>query len=104
MTMSSFSFAELQPRINSEFRLHLPDGGQVPMQLIECRATGPGGDENSFVLTFKAGPGAPIEQAAYPVETAGIEPEPIFLVPARHRPDDPDFPLEYHAVFNRLPG
>ncbi|HTZ44400.1 MAG TPA: hypothetical protein VMB79_11115 [Jatrophihabitans sp.] len=102
--MSDFSFDALESRVGDEFVLRLPDGGQVPMRLLECSATGPDGARNSFVLTFKAGRGAPIEQAIYLVEATGIEPEPIFLVPARDRPDDPDYPLEYHAVFNRMPG
>jgi hypothetical protein len=93
------SYREYVDRLDTEFSMQLPDGGQVPLVLIDCTATSP----TSFALTFKAGPGAPTEQASYAITADGFGPELVFLVPLRLRPSDSDHPLEYHAIFNFLP-
>lgn len=92
-------YADFADRVGTEFVLHLPDGGRAPMVLTECTADGP----EFFSLIFKAGPGAPIEQAIYGISTDGLGPDLVFLVPVRQRPNDSDFPLEYQAIFNSPP-
>jgi len=92
-------YQDYADRLDTEFQMQLPDGSQVPLVLIECTATSP----TSFALTFKAGPGAPIEQASYPLTADDFGPELVFLVPLRLRPSDSDHPLEYHAIFNFQP-
>jgi hypothetical protein len=89
-------YADFADRIGADFALRLPDGDHAPLVLTDCTAAGPG----TFSLTFKAGPGAPIYQASYQLSADGFGPELIFLVPVAHRPDDPEFPLEYQAIFN----
>jgi hypothetical protein len=89
-------YADFAERVGTDFVMELPDGGQAPLMLTECAASGPG----SFSLIFKAGPQAPIEQAIYQLSADGFGPAPVFLVPVRRRPDDSDFPLEYQAIFN----
>jgi hypothetical protein len=98
-TPSGLGYPDFAHRVGTDFALHLPDGDKAPMVLTECRADGPG----SFSLIFKADPRAPIEQAIYRLSAHGFGPEPIFLVPVGHRPNDGQFPLEYHAVFNSAP-
>jgi hypothetical protein len=92
-------YQDYADRLDTEFSMQLPDGSQGPLVLIECSATSP----TSFALTFKAGPQAPIEQASYSITADGFGPELVFLVPLRLRPNDSDYPLEYHAIFNFLP-
>jgi hypothetical protein len=99
-TPSGPSYADFAERVGTDFVMQLPDGGQVPLVLTECTATGP----HFFSLTFKAGPQAPREQALYHLSADGYGPEPVFLVPVALRPDDSEFPLEYQAVFNSMPG
>ena len=95
-TPSGPGYADYADRLNTEFSMQLPDGGQAPLVLIECTAMSP----TSFALTFKAAPSAPIEQGSYSITADGFGPELIFLVPLQLRPSDSDFPLEYHAIFN----
>jgi len=102
--MSDCSFEDFHRLVDQQFQLELPGGGSAPLVLTDCRATGPGGSTSSFALTFKAGPDAPIEQSSYLVSADGFGPEPIFLVPVGQRSGDTDFPLEYEAIFNRVPG
>ncbi|MFL6161774.1 MAG: DUF6916 family protein [Jatrophihabitantaceae bacterium] len=90
------SYQAYADRVDTEFQLRLPDGDHAQLVLIECTASSP----TSFALTFKAGPRAPIEQASYWLTADGFGPELVFLVPLRHRPNDSDYPLEYHAIFN----
>lgn len=85
------------------FRMHLSDTLSVPIVLTACDPTGPGGNIASFSLTFKSGPDAPIQQGSYLLSADGFAPQPVFLVPLRRLSDDPDFAVEYEAVFNRLP-
>lgn len=98
-TPSRLGYADFTDRVGTDFALHLPDGERASMVLIECTASGPG----SFSLVFKAGPGAPMEQAIYQLSTDGLGPEPVFLVPVAHRPNDSQFPVEYQAIFNSPP-
>jgi len=93
------SYQDYADRLDTEFSMQLPDGSQVPLVLIECTASSP----TSFALTFKAGPQAPIEQASYSITADEFGPELVFLVPLRQRPNDSDYPLEYHAIFNFTP-
>src|SRR3954453_16677178 len=97
---STPSYQDYADRLDTEFSMQLPDGSQAPLGLIECSATSP----TSFALTFKAGPRAPIEQASYSITADGFGPELVFLVPLRLRPNDSDYPLEYHAIFNFQPS
>jgi hypothetical protein len=85
--------------VGTEFALRLGNGEPVTSVLTECTASGP----HAFSLIFKAGPGAPAEQALYEVSAEGFGPEPIFLVPVGHRPHDVDYPLEYQAIFAASP-
>jgi hypothetical protein len=89
-------YADFVDRIGADFALHLPDGDHARLVLTDCTAAGPG----TFSLKFKAGPRAPIDQASYQLSADGFGPELIFLVPVAHRPNDPQFPLEYQAIFN----
>jgi hypothetical protein len=93
------SYQAYADRLDTEFSMQLPDGSHAPLVLIECTAASP----TSFALTFKAGPQAPIEQASYSITADDFGPELVFLVPLRLRPNDSDFPLEYHAIFNFTP-
>jgi hypothetical protein len=88
-------YVDFADRVGTEFALHLAEGDHVPLVLSEC-VEGFG----TFSLTFKAGPRAPIEQATFQLSADGFGPEPIFLVPIAQRPNDPQFPLEYQAIFN----
>jgi hypothetical protein len=99
-TPSGLSHADFVDRVGTDFALHLPEGHQVPLVLTECRTSAPG----SFSLVFKASPRAPLAQAIYQVSADGFGPEPIFLVPVAQRPKDPQYPLEYQAIFNSAPA
>jgi hypothetical protein len=99
-TPSGPGYANFAERVGSDFVMHLPDGGQVPLVLTDCTA----GSPHSFSLSFKAGPRAPREQQLYQLTAAGFGPELVFLVPVAFRPNDPEFPLEYQAIFNFIPG
>ena len=98
-TPSGLGQAYFAERVGDEFAIERPAGGRAPLVLTECTPIGPG----SFSLIFKAGPDAPAEQATYDVSADGFGPEAIFLVPVARRPDDPQFPLEYQAIFNAAP-
>lgn len=91
--------ADFAERVGTGFELGLPDGGRARLVLTECRADGPG----TFSLIFKAGPNAPTGQGTYELSADGFGPQPVFLVPVARRPNDPDFPLEYQAIFNSPP-
>ena len=99
-TPSGPGYTDFAERVGTDFALQLPDGDQVPLVLIECTA----GNSHSFSLIFKAGPRAPREQALYQLSADGFGPEVLFLVPIALRPNDSDFPLEYQAIFNSMPG
>jgi hypothetical protein len=99
-TPSGPGYTDYAERVGSDFALELPDGDQVPLVLTECSPAGP----NAFSLIFKAGPKAPREQALYQLSADGFGPELLFLVPIGLRPNDSDFPLEYQAIFNSMPG
>jgi len=96
---STPSYRDYADRLDTEFSMLLPNGGEASLVLIECTATSP----TSFALTFKADPQAPIEQASYSITADDFGPELVFLVPLRLRPSDLDYPLEYHAIFNFTP-
>lgn len=98
-TPSGLGYVDFAVRVGTDFALHLPDGEWAALVLTECTADGAG----SFSLIFKAGPGAPIEQATYQLSGDGFGPEPVFLVPVGQRPEDSQFPLEYQAIFNSAP-
>lgn len=98
-TPSGAGYTEFAARVGTEFALGLPDGNRAMLVLTECRASGSG----SFSVTFKAGRQAPAEQAIFEVSADGFAPQPIFLVPIGRRPNDPEFPLEYQAIFNPVP-
>jgi len=99
-TPSGLGYAEFADRLGTDFALRLPGGDRVPLVLIECTAAAQG----SFSLIFKAGPGAPAEQAIYELAAEGFGPEAIFLVPVGRRPHDAQFPLEYQAIFSSVPA
>jgi len=99
-TPSGPSYADFAERVGADFVLQLPDGGQAALVLTDCTASSP----HSFSVSFKAGPQAPREQRLYQLTADGFGPEPVFLVPVGLRPNDPEFPSEYQAIFNSLPG
>lgn len=72
-------------------------GRDVPAKLATCSDAVRVGDLVSYSVTFVAGPGAPREQAVFLVAAAGLDAEPVFLVPRREVGDS----LEYEAVFNQ---
>lgn len=92
-------YVDFAARVGTDFVLQLPDGNDTPLVLTECTPSGRG----SFSVIFKAGPQAPVEQAIYQLSAVGFNPEPIFLVPVAQRPNDPQYPLEYQAIFNSPP-
>jgi hypothetical protein len=92
-------YADFADRVDTEFVMQLPSGGQASLVLTECA-----GQPHAFSLSFKAGPQAPREQGLYQLSAAGFGPELLFLVPVGLRPHDSDFPLEYQAIFNSVPG
>lgn len=94
------AYPDFASRVGTDFGWRLPDGQMLPLRLVECRATGPDGSGASFVLTFKAGPDAPIEQSTYQLCADGLAPQPIFLVPVQRLPDG----VLYEAVFTHLSG
>ena len=98
-TPSGPGYADFAERVDTDFVMHLPDGEQVRLVLTECAGGPP-----SFSLIFKAGPQAPQEQGLYRLSADGFGPEVVFLVPVALRPNDSDFPLEYQAIFNSMPG
>ena len=93
------AYADFADRVDTDFVMQLADGSQVPLVLTACA-----GQPHTFSLSFKAGPAAPPEQGQYQLSADGFGPELLFLVPVALRPHDPEFPLEYQAVFNSLPG
>lgn len=92
------SYADFADRLDTDFTMQLSDDHQVRLVLTECA-----GVPHAFSLSFKAGPQAPREQGLYRLSADGFGPEVVFLVPVTLRSHDPDFPLEYQAIFNSMP-
>jgi hypothetical protein len=91
-------YQDYAERVDARFTMQLPDGRTAGLVLTECT-----GEPRSFSLSFKADPQAPVEQGLYQVSADGLGPEVVFLVPVARRSHDPDFPLEYQAIFNCMP-
>ena len=78
--------------------MRLPDGTQVPLVLTACV-----GERYRVLAELQGRPQAPREQGLYQLSADGFGPEVVFLVPVALRSHDPDFPLEYQAIFNSMP-
>lgn len=101
--MTDAQFDTFRALLNQTFRMELPNSSPADLVLTGCEPAGPDNGTSSFSLRFKARSSAPVEQGTYLLSAEGFGPEPVFLVPVR-RLDDPEFPTEFEAVFNRLPG
>lgn len=101
--MSDALFNAFQALLNETFRMELPNSSSAELVLTDCEPTGPDNGASSFSLRFKARPSAPVEQGTYLLSAESFGPEPLFLVPVRQLAD-PEFPTEFEAVFNSLPG
>ena len=101
--MSDARFSTFQALLNETFRVEFAASSATEFVLTACEPLGSDNGASSFSLRFKARSSAPAEQGTYLLSAEGFGPEPVFLVPIR-RLDNPEFPTEFEAVFNRLPG
>jgi hypothetical protein len=77
--------------------MRLPDGTTRELDLLECQHMPAPAGTTSFRLAFLMrtdGPG----QGSYELSAAGLDPDLVFVVPVKQRPDG----IEYEAVFNQL--
>jgi hypothetical protein len=94
--------ADFSTRVGAEVTLRALDGPgagtAIPATLTACSGAVRRGGLVSYNVTFLAGLGAPRRQAVFLVEGAGLDADPVFLVPRREVGNEG---LEYEAVFNQ---
>jgi len=83
-----------QDRVSQSFRMRGEDEQTHTVVLTQCAAQP---DGSSFALTFNGGREVPAEQGTYLLSADGLEPMPVFLVPARQDATG----VELYAVFNQ---
>jgi hypothetical protein len=102
--MDDISFEVFAARLDHRFVLRRHDtaepGEPVAAVLVECTPQPANDRSTGYSLTFRAPLPAPAEQGNYLVESEGLTPTRIFLVPVRQTTDG----LDFQAVFNQLTG
>ena len=93
ITMESF-----QPHVGKSFRVIVDGGRYIPVELLSVTPWGDTSDgkRQPFTLLFRADRGHAIAQATYTVDTEGLEPFPLFIVPLQPESDG----SRYEAVFS----
>ena len=82
LPLESLEAAHFGPHLHSPFRLHLPGGEQVSLELIEVKVLGHRRTEairDPFSLTFQGEAGWRLPQGIYPLEHEAIGLLEIFL-------------------------
>jgi hypothetical protein len=85
--------------VGSVFDVHNPDGGSVPVELVN--ATELPGRGECFSLVFRGPAGVALDQRTYRVEHGALGDFSLFLVPIGQADDGRQ---ELEAVVNRLEG
>ncbi len=101
--LDKLTVEDFAPHVGTEFLCRLQDGSAYALKLVEAtpystqggRATAPN-RRQPFSLIFLGPPEPILPQAIYPLEHAGMETLPIFIVPIGREPEG----IEYQAVFN----
>lgn len=96
--LDTFTIETFQPKLGHLFHVVVGDN-RMPTKLTEVRRWERGATEGPtrvpFVLVFHTVPQGVLPQGTYPVETDGMEPFELFLVPLS--PDERG--MRYQAVF-----
>jgi hypothetical protein len=87
-----------QPYVGKTFRVIVDDRHFMPAELLSVTLWGDDSDgkRHPFTLLFRADRGHVIPQATYTVDTEGMEPFPLFLVPLQPESDG----TRYEAIFS----
>ena len=96
--LETFTIETFQPKLGELFHVVIGDQ-RLPMKLTDVRPWGRGPAEEGarvpFLLVFHTVPQGVIPQGTYTMQTDGMEPFPLFLVPIS--PDERG--MRYEAVF-----
>ena len=95
--LETFTAETFQPHVGKPFRVIVDERQYMPAELISVTLWGDRSDggRQPFTLLFRADRGHMIPQATYMVDTEGMEPFPLFLVPLQPESDG----TRYEAVF-----
>jgi len=95
--LDTFTAETFQPYVGKTFRVIVDDRQYMPAELLSVTLWGDDSDgkRHPFTLLFRADRGHMIPQATYTVDTEGMEPFPLFLVPLQPESDG----TRYEAVF-----
>ena len=96
--LESLTIASFQDRIGETFRIPIPDGEPLSLELIEaatCGGDAREGQRQPFSLVFRGPAELVLEQATHELEHAEMEGLALFLVPLG--PDEQG--MRYESVF-----
>lgn len=96
--LQDFTVDTFLPLVGRAFRVIVDERQYMPAELIDVASWGDTSDgkRQPFTLTFRADAAHHIPQATYTVDTEGMEPFPLFLVPVKPEADG----TRYEAVFS----
>ena len=96
--LENFTIDTFQPLVGRMFRVIVDERQYMPAELLTVTPWGDttDGKRQPFTLTFRADAGHRIPQATYMVDTEGMQPFPLFLVPVQPESDG----TRYEAVFS----
>ncbi len=96
--LENFTIETFQPHVGKTFRVIVDERQYMPAELISVTPWGDTSDgkRQPFTLLFRADRGHAIPQATYTVDTEGMEPFPLFLVPLQPESDG----TRYEAIFS----
>jgi hypothetical protein len=92
-----FTLEAFTPRVGAAFRIAVGDGTHLDVRLttVEPLASAAGGSRTPFALTFHGPREIVLPQQTYRIESEGMEPMDVFLVPIG--PDQHG--MAYEAIF-----
>lgn len=96
--LENFTIDTFQPLVGRTFRVIVDERQYMPAELLSVTPWGDTSDgkRQPFTLTFRADATHRIPQSTYMVDTEGMEPFPLFLVPVQPESDG----TRYEAVFS----
>jgi len=96
--LETFTIETFRAYLGKTFRVIVDERQYMPAELLSVSSWGDtsNGKRQPFTLTFRADATHRIPQATYMVDTEGMEPFPLFLVPVQPERDG----TRYEAVFS----
>jgi hypothetical protein len=95
--LENFTVETFQPHVGKTFRVFVDERQYMPAELLSVTPWGDTSDgkRQPFTLLFRADAGYAIPQRMYILDTEGMEPFELFLVPLKPESDG----TRYEAVF-----